>query len=661
LVPAVATPNQNFVSQVYSDLLLRQVDIGGLNAATNFLNSGGSRVQVLLAVETSTEYLTNQVNAAVYHRFLGRAADPNGLNAAVAFIQHGGTVEQLIVTVADSPEFLALHGGTNDGWLDGMYAALNLGNPPGTVDATSRSGWDAVFARGVTRLEVANLLVTGIQVRTATVTLIYQQYLRRNPDPVGLSSATSAELQFGSALVRANLLASPEYFAFAQINPQTPIPTISSFTPVSGPVGTTVTINGNFLNNTTAVTIGGNPVSLANITKSQLTVTIPNGAVASRGPIIVFTPFGTATSASNFTIGPGITSFDPATGPQGTSVTITGTNLTGATNVTIDGLTVPANLFTVNSATQITATVPTGGTVGTSGPVTVTTSFGTTTSASIFTLTMPGSPEITSFSPTSGTAGTVVTITGLNLFGVTSVTFNGVAAAIVPNSNTTTQVQVTAPAATNGTITVTTTPGLMGTSSGIFSYPPTIDPISGTATEGQALTITGTNLLGATSVQFNGTTAVPTNVTNTSLTVVVPFGARSGNVTVTTGGGTTAPRSATVQGATTATAVDFPHPSGAMVTFTITVSLNPSVSGFPTPTGTVDLMEGATLLTSGTLTNGTVMLSHTFTEANHTVNAVYHPDADFSPSSGMTMLMFVDPDMGPDDPDDAFDGGDHFA
>ncbi len=78
---------------------------------------------------------------------------------------------------------------------------------------------------------------------------------------------------------------------------------------------------------------------------------------------------------------PTITSFTPSSGGVGTSVTITGTSFTGATGVSFNGT--PAT-FAVNSATQITATVPTG---TTKGPISVTTPNGTATSASSFNVT----------------------------------------------------------------------------------------------------------------------------------------------------------------------------------------------------------------------------------------------------------------------------------
>ncbi|MBX7221705.1 MAG: putative Ig domain-containing protein [Blastocatellia bacterium] len=76
---------------------------------------------------------------------------------------------------------------------------------------------------------------------------------------------------------------------------------------------------------------------------------------------------------------PGVSSFSPTSGRAGTSVTIFGRRLTGATQVQFGGR--PATNFTVNSAGQITAVVPAG---TTTGQITVTTPGGTNTSATSF-------------------------------------------------------------------------------------------------------------------------------------------------------------------------------------------------------------------------------------------------------------------------------------
>lgn len=78
---------------------------------------------------------------------------------------------------------------------------------------------------------------------------------------------------------------------------------------------------------------------------------------------------------------PTVTSFTPTSGTAGTSVTITGTNFTGATAVTFGG--VASTSTAVNSPTQITATVPPS---AKTGPIAVTGPAGTGTSSADFTV-----------------------------------------------------------------------------------------------------------------------------------------------------------------------------------------------------------------------------------------------------------------------------------
>ena len=76
-----------------------------------------------------------------------------------------------------------------------------------------------------------------------------------------------------------------------------------------------------------------------------------------------------------------ITSFSPPAGVIGSSVTITGTDLTGASAVDFNG--VPASSYSVESPTRIIATVPAG---ATNGPISLTTPNVTATSAEDFTV-----------------------------------------------------------------------------------------------------------------------------------------------------------------------------------------------------------------------------------------------------------------------------------
>jgi len=315
-------------------------------------------------------------------------------------------------------------------------------------------------------------------------------------------------------------------------------PTVTGFSPTSGPIGTSVTINGTNLTGATAVTFNGtSQPAFTVVSATQITAAVPAGATT--GPIAVTTPVGTATSAANFTVtlpAPTITGFTPTSGSPGTSVTITGTNFTGATAVTFNSTSQPA--FTVVSATQITAAVPAG---ATTGKIHVTTPGGTANSAANFTVTAPA-PTITGFTPTSGSPGTSVTITGTNLTGASAVKFNGVNAASFTVNSATQITAVVSATATTGPISVTT-PGGTATSGGTFTVTaaaPTITSFSPTSGPvGTSVIINGTAFTGATSVKFNGVSQPSFTVNSaTKITAAAPAGATTGKISVTTPGGT---------------------------------------------------------------------------------------------------------------------------
>ena len=137
-------------------------------------------------------------------------------------------------------------------------------------------------------------------------------------------------------------------------------PTISGFSPGSGGVGLPVAIIGTNFTGATSVKLNGLTAPFTVNSGTQITMTVPGNATT--GPIAVTTPGGTATSATSFTVAPRITSFTPANGVIGTSVTINGANFTGASTVTFNGT--AATTFTVNTPIKITATVPAGATTG---------------------------------------------------------------------------------------------------------------------------------------------------------------------------------------------------------------------------------------------------------------------------------------------------------
>jgi uncharacterized repeat protein (TIGR03803 family) len=130
--------------------------------------------------------------------------------------------------------------------------------------------------------------------------------------------------------------------------------------PGTGKVGETVAILGNDLTGTTSVSFNGTAASFTVVSATEITAKVP--ACATTGKIDVTTPSGTLTSNQSFRVRPQIFGFSPTSGPVGTRVVVTGESFTRAAAVTL-AYEWPMS-FTVNSDTQITATIPTGATTG---------------------------------------------------------------------------------------------------------------------------------------------------------------------------------------------------------------------------------------------------------------------------------------------------------
>ena len=177
---------------------------------------------------------------------------------------------------------------------------------------------------------------------------------------------------------------------------------------------------------------------------------------------------------------PTVSSLSPNTGDTtgDTVVDINGSGLSGATNVTFDGV---ATDFTIVNDSLILATAPptSVATGGTPIAVQVTTAAGTssTGSSSNFSYTAPenSTPAVTQVTPNTGSTagGDVITIVGSNFVGVTEVDFGSVATdAFTVNSAT--SITVTAPPNndTSGyvNVVVKTTSGQSSTGSAATSH-----------------------------------------------------------------------------------------------------------------------------------------------------------------------------------------------
>jgi hypothetical protein len=324
---------------------------------------------------------------------------------------------------------------------------------------------------------------------------------------------------------------------------------------IEGQVGTQVTIRGSNLNGAVSVTFTGTGNSQINAKfvvqgDTEIRATIPDGAIT--GPIRIFTPAGSVTGPVAVVLPSPQPTFDqiatffPSQGiPSNVAsdyVTIRGTNYLGTTQVLFGG--VPSSKFTVNaSGTEIQAFVPIG---AKTGPITVVNVAGSVSSNRPFSILVQPPPRVLGVSATQGIPGETITITGELLSSAYLVRFNFTAGEsgfattdFTVVDDTTIVVKVPAAALpSNGTIQVVTSGGF-GVSPQFKINAPIAPSITGFSSGsagvvGDKVTITGTNFISAIGVTFNGVPAEFTIDSATQITAVIPFGASTGPVVVST-------------------------------------------------------------------------------------------------------------------------------
>ena len=148
--------------------------------------------------------------------------------------------------------------------------------------------------------------------------------------------------------------------------------------PSSAKESATIGIFGQGFTSSSVVQFGGVQATSVKLSGTTfLTATVPTGALT--GSVTVTTSGTTLTSSQQFRVMPQILSFNLPNGSVGTQVTITGVGFTQTLGVGF-GDNVPAQ-FTINSDTEVTATVPTG---AKTGPIGLVTKGGTSFSSATF-------------------------------------------------------------------------------------------------------------------------------------------------------------------------------------------------------------------------------------------------------------------------------------
>lgn len=646
LSSACMTLNSKSGTTSYSQTFAASEFDAGETLTVSFTDNGGDP-KTVPEINSAQIRLNNANSSTVYYRYSSYTGSAGAHSGSHTALNTAGLSIQIKALTYLSAVSIVCSGPALPPTLSGISPASG---PTAGGTSVSLTGTDFTGATAVT---IGGTAATGVTVNSATsITATTPAHAPGTVDVVVTTPGGTATLT--------------NAFSYAAPTP-----------PVANAVSAAVAANST--NNAITLSItGGTPTSVAVATQAA------HGTAIASGASIVYSPasgyYGadsflyTATNADgtsapatvNITVSapmPTLSNISPASGPTagGTSVTLTGTNFSGASDVIFGG--VPATSVTVNNATSITATTPAHATG--SVDVVVSTPGGTATLTGGFSYLAPVLPVANQVSATvaANSANNAVTL---------SIT-GGVATSVAVASQ-----------AAHGTATASGTSIVYSPDSGYygadsFTYTATnadgtsapaivsitvqaraptlsvISPASGPTAGGTSVTLTGTNLTGATGVTIGGIGATGVAINSaTSITVTTPaHAAGSADITVTTPGGTAAlPGGYTYQ----AEPVVITPPSGALPDARIGVSYNQllsltggtapfafSLSG-PLPAGLV--LDPTTGAISGTPTSsGKYTFTVAVTDATNVRTSVNYamtvtaPPADFAftPSEGAAL------------------------
>ena len=491
------------------------------------------------------------------------------------------------------------------------------------------------------------LTITGTNFRTVgngtTVTVNGVPATNVNViDTMNLTCVVPAGLATGGAVVVSTIggnATSPTSFTVV------PAPTITKLSVATGTSGTAVTVTGTNLTYLNTVDVNGAVAIVRTKTATTIGITIP--ADASTGLVRVTTSSGSASFATPFVVKPTVTSFTPATGAVGNSVTITGTNFSAVTAVSFNGVKVTTQpAYKIVSPTSIMVTVPVGATSGrvavwtvaspTTAAATSTTNYTVIPKPTLSAVAICATPSATTAPAAgsciqSGPVGTVVTAFGANLTGANLVKIGNVVAPV--SAVAAGYVRFTIPTGVAfgaGQAISVTTPGgtVLSTNSAtvktftVTNPAPTISTL--TAISGGDLAtvrIIGTNFNGVTAVKFGSVAAANFKVISSTLILAdAPLNATlgAGTYTVSVGYGspltyvtsnsffTKTNTAAATPGAATAsvpsgsagTPVTLTVPATSQIASLVSVKINGASAPFTYVSATVANPYTATILTS---------------------------------------------------------------
>lgn len=173
--------------------------------------AAGNRGALTKALSVSDEWAGARVSV-LYRTVLGREAETSGRLGWVAAISRGMQLETVAAGIYGSTERFNLSGGTNRGYVEGLYRDI-LGR---NADAGGLNDWvGKLDRRAMSRTQVAAGFYGSIESRRDRVQTLYQEILNRVPDQTGLNHWASQLSRMGDVVLASTLATSTEYWNLA--------------------------------------------------------------------------------------------------------------------------------------------------------------------------------------------------------------------------------------------------------------------------------------------------------------------------------------------------------------------------------------------------------------------------------------------------------------
>ncbi len=200
-----------WLKALYSDLLQRNADQGGIDYWTGRLGSDMSTHDVATAFATSDEWLGVVIDG-LYEDILGRGPDAGGRAFWISQLQAGVPAPQVVSSFFASDEYFASVGGTNPRFVDALYAGVLRRSP----DGSGRAFWVDELDRGAPRGILSTRVFRSYESGGLRVDGLYDRLLNRAPDGGGRDHWATYLTTGDEVALAAQIVSSPEYIDIAE-------------------------------------------------------------------------------------------------------------------------------------------------------------------------------------------------------------------------------------------------------------------------------------------------------------------------------------------------------------------------------------------------------------------------------------------------------------